>query len=68
MQTFPLYTVIICDLNSLNRNSHLSRLNAKSRVAPLFVRPMRHTTGGKPRVRYAPQRYVQQSVTPKATF
>lgn len=35
MQTFPLYTVIICDLNSLNQNSHLSRLNPKSRVAPL---------------------------------
>lgn len=31
MQTFPLYTVIICDPNSLNQNSHLSR----SEFAPL---------------------------------
>lgn len=38
----PLYTVIICDLSSLNQNSHLSRLNLKSRVAPLYVRPTRH--------------------------
>lgn len=71
MQTFPLYTVIICDLNSLNQNSHLSRLNPKSRVASLYLRPMRHyrqTQVCNATQRNAPLRYVQQTVTPKATF
>lgn len=73
MQTFPLYTVIICDLNSLNQNSHLSRLDPKSRVASLYntadaTLQANASVQRDATQRNAPLRYVQQTVTPKATF